>query len=183
MEAVTRRTDEWIGKEAEPIASDAWLREFATRYLEAWSMLDPDAVVAHVAEDVIWHDPALAEPARGRAGVADFVRQSARGFPDMTFAERGDPAIAEGGRVAYAPWLMTATNTGPIDPPGLAPTGKRIEVRGIDVWQFRDGLIWRYEASYDFAGVGRQLGLMPPRGGRAERMMVRAQRLRSKLPG
>ena len=183
MEAATRATGEWIGTEGEPIESAQWLRDFADRYLAAWSSLDPDAVVAHVAEDVIWHDPALAEPAHGREGVADFVRQSARGFPDMAFAERGDPAIAEGGRVAYAPWLMTATNTGPIDPPGLAATGKRIAVRGIDVWQFRGGLIWRYEASYDFADIARQLGLSPPRGGRAEKMMVRAQRLRSKLPG
>lgn len=183
MEADTGAGAERIGEGAEPIESLAWLRAFAERYLAAWNALDADAVAANVTEDVIWHDPALAEPAHGREGVADFVRQSARGFPDMSFAERGDPALAEGGRVAYMPWLMTATNTGPIDPPGLAPTGNRIEVRGIDVWQFRGGLIWRYEASYDFADVGRQLGLMPPRGGRAERMMVRAQRLRSKLPG
>jgi predicted ester cyclase len=136
-----------------------------------------------VTDDVVWRDPALAEPARGPGGVADFVRQSARAFPDMRFEERGDPAIAEGGRVAYAPWVMTATNTGPIDPPGFAPTGKRVEIRGIDVWRFREGLIWRYEASYDFAEVARQLGLMPPRGGFAEKAMVRTQRLRSMLPG
>ncbi len=91
--------------------------------------------------------------------------------------------MPEDRRVAYTPWVMTATNTGPIDPPGFSPTGKRVEVRGIDVWQFRGGLIWRYEAVYDFSDVARQLGLMPPRGGFAERAMVRGQRLRSKLPG
>jgi predicted ester cyclase len=110
------------------------------------------------------------------------VRQSVAAFPDMTFSEPGDPAIAEGSRAAYVPWLMTGTNTGPIDPPGFAPTGKRIEVKGFDVWQFRDGLIWRYEAIYDFSAMVRQLGLLPPRGGFAERAMARAQRLRSRLP-
>ena len=183
MESATRASGKWVGEGAEPIESAAWLREFADRYLAAWNALDPDAVARNVAEVVIWHDPALPEPAHGREGVAEFVRQSARGFPDMAFAERGEPAISEDGRVAYSPWLMTATNTGPIEPPGLAPTGRRIEVKGIDVWQFRDGLIWRYEAQYDFGDVTRQLGLAPPRGSFAERAMVRAQRLRAKLPG
>jgi hypothetical protein len=77
---------------------------------------------------------------------------------------------------------MVGTNTGPIDPPGFAPTGKRVDVRGFDVWQFRDDLIWRYEALYDFSGIARQLGLLPARGGFAERATVRAQRLRSRLP-
>lgn len=183
MEAATRTSGERIGTEAEAIESPQWLRAFVDRYLAAWNSLDPDAVAACVAEDVVWNDPALPAPAHGRAGVAEFVRQSARGFPDMSFAERGEPGVTADGRVVYAPWLMTATNTGPIDPPGFAPTGKRIEVRGIDVWQFRGGLIWRYEAAYDFADLARQLGMMPPRGGLAERALVRAQRLRSKLPG
>ena len=183
MEAATQTSGERIGTGAEPIESQEWLREFGERYLAAWNALDPDAVAACAHEDVIWRDPALPEPAHGREGVADFVRESARSFPDLAFSELGDPATTDDGRVAYAPWLMTGTNTGPIDPPGFAPTGKRVELRGIDVWQFRDGLIWRYQAVYDFSEIARQLGLMPPRGGFAEKAMVRAQRLRSRLPG
>src|SRR5688572_27881636 len=183
MEAATRAVDERIGDGAEPIESVEWLREFAERYQSAWNSLDPDRVAACASEDVLWRDPALPEPARGREGVAGFVRQSARTFPDLSFVEPGDLAITDDRRVAYMPWVMTGTNTGPIDPPGFAPTGKRVEVRGIDVWQFRGGLIWRYEALYDFSDLARQLGLAPPRGGFAERAMVRAQQLRSKLPG
>jgi hypothetical protein len=77
---------------------------------------------------------------------------------------------------------MAGTNTGPIDPPGLPATGRRMSIRGIDVWQFRDGLIWRYEAIYDFAAVGRQLGLLPARGSRAESLMIGARKLRARLP-
>jgi len=179
MEAATQTR---IGEGAEPIESMEWLREFGERYLAAWNSGDPAAGAACAHEDVVWIDPALAEPAIGRAGVADFVRQSVVAFPDLSFSEPGEPAIADDARAAYVPWLMTGTNTGPIDPPGFAATGKAIAIKGFDVWQFRDGLIWRYEAIYDFTEIARQLGLMPPRGGFAEAALARAQRLRSKLP-
>jgi steroid delta-isomerase-like uncharacterized protein len=180
MEATTATR---LGTGAEPIESMEWLRGFAEPYLAAWNARDPEAVAARVAEDVVWVDPALPEAARGREAVAAFVASSRRAFPDLTFEEPGEPAISDDRLVAYAPWRMTGTNTGPIDPPGLAPTGRRIDIAGIDVWQFRGGLIWRYRAVYDFAEISRQLGLMPPRGGRAETLMVRAQRLRARLPG
>jgi steroid delta-isomerase-like uncharacterized protein len=179
MEAATGTR---IGEGAEPIESMEWLREFGERYVAAWNSGDPAAVAACIHEDVVWIDPALTDPAIGRDGVSEFARQSVVAFPDMTFSDPGEPAIAGDSRAAYVPWQMTGTNSGPIDPPGFAATGKRIEVKGFDAWQFRDGLIWRYEAIYDFSQLARQLGFLPPRGGFAERAMVGAQRLRSKLP-
>jgi predicted ester cyclase len=167
---------------AEPIESAEWLREFGEGYLAAWNSRDPEAVAARAASDVVWIDPALAEPARGRAAVAQFARDSFTSFPDLSFEEPGPPAISVDGLAAYVPWRMRGTNTGPIDPPGFAPTGRAIVVDGIDVWRFRDRLIWRYEAVYDFSALAAQLGLVPPRGGAAERAMARVQRLRAKLP-
>lgn len=169
------------GDAGEPIESMDWLREFGDRYLAGWNAHDPEAVAACATADVVWVDPALPDPARGRAELAEFVRSGCTAFPDMRFSEAGEPALTEDRLFAYVPWRMTGTNTGPIDPPGFAATGKTVDVPGFDVWQFRDGLIWRYEAIYDFSLIGRQLGLMPPPGGFAERAMVRVQRLRSKL--
>ena len=157
------------------------LRQFAERYLDAWNSHDPSAVGACLADDVFWEDPALLEPARGRPAVEAFVALTRTGFPDYEFSEPAPPAIAEDGITAYVPWSMTGTNTGPLDPPGFAATGKRIELEGIDRWQFRDGLISRYRAFYDFAEMARQLGLMPPRGGAIERLGVRAQRLGARV--
>ena len=171
-----------IGEGAEPIESIDWLREFAERYLAGWNSHDPAAVASCATDDVLWVDPALTEPARGRAELEDFVRASCTAFPDLHFAEPGPPAIADGGLAAYAPWRMTGTNSGTIDPPGFAATGRSIAITGFDVWQFRDGLIWRYEAIYDFNAIARQLGLVPPPGGLAERVLVGAQRLRARLP-
>lgn len=178
MEAGTDR----IGAGAEPIESTEWLREFGEQYLAAWNSRDPERVAERVAPDVVWIDPAMPEPARGREAVAQFARDSFTTFPDLTFEEPGEPALTPDALVAYVPWRMRGTNTGPIDPPGFAPTGRVIVVDGIDVWRFRDGLIWRYEAVYDFAALVAQLGLGPPRGGAAERAFVTAQRLRAKLP-
>jgi steroid delta-isomerase-like uncharacterized protein len=157
------------------------LRPFAERYLDAWNSRDPSAVGACVTEDVFWEDPALPGPARGRQEVEAFVALTRTGFPDYEFSELAPPAIAEDGLTAYVPWVMTGTNTGPLDPPGFAATGKRIEIEGIDRWQFRGGRIARYRACYDFAEMARQLGLLPPRGGTLERMGASAQRLGARL--
>ena len=45
--------------------------------------------------------------------------------------------------------------------PGFAPTGKAVSIPGFDIWQFRGGLIWRYEAIYDFNLRATQLGPDP----------------------
>ena len=170
-----------LGPGAEPIESMAWLHLFVVDYLAAWNNHDPQAVASLVAEDVVWEDPSLAEPARGRREVADFVAATAVSFPDYRFSEPGAAALSENRMVVYLPWRMTGTNTGPIDPPGFAPTGRTFSIEGVDICQFRGGLIWRYRASYDFADLGRQLGLAPTRGGLAERAMVRLQRLAAKV--
>jgi steroid delta-isomerase-like uncharacterized protein len=157
------------------------LREFAERYLGAWNSRDPAAVGECVTEDVFWEDPALAEPARGRREVEAFVELTRTAFPDYEFVELGLPAPSQDGLTAYAPWRMTGTNTGPIDPPGLAATRRPVDIEGIDRWQFRDGLIVRYRAFYDFTEMARQLGLMPPRGGALERIGAQAQRLAARV--
>jgi steroid delta-isomerase-like uncharacterized protein len=170
-----------MAENGEPIESSDWLAAFAERYLGAWNSHDPSAVTACATEDVIWVDPALPEPARGHEGLADFVRSSCTAFPDLRFSEPAPPAMTEDRLIAYAPWRMTATNTGPIDPPGFAPTGRAVDIPGFDIWRFRDGRIWRYEAIYDSNLIARQLGIVPPPGAFAERAMVRLQRVQAKL--
>jgi steroid delta-isomerase-like uncharacterized protein len=170
-----------LGAGAEPIESIEWLREFGERYLDAWNSHDPSAVAACIAEDVVWEDPALPAPARGRDEVAAFVKMSVVAFPDYRFSEPGGPAISDDRLVAYQPWRMAGTNTGPIDPPGFAPTGRGFAIEGVDIWRFRGGLIWRYRAAYDFTDIARQLGLMPPRDSGAEKALVRMQRMRKRL--
>jgi steroid delta-isomerase-like uncharacterized protein len=157
------------------------LAGFLERYAAAWNGRDASAMDALVTDDVVWFDPALARPARGKAEVRAFMQTSWRAFPDLRFSEPDPPFRAEDGdNVAWA-WRMRGTFEGPLDPPGFAPTGRSIDVRGIDEWIMRDGRIAHYRALYDTNELGRQLGIVPERGSGGERAMLALQRVQARL--
>ncbi|MFG1791004.1 ester cyclase [Nocardia sp. NPDC049149] len=171
-----------IEPEAEVIESAAWLAEFTERYIAGWNTGDGAAVAKCAAEDTIWYDPSLGKQAVGRSGVEEFVSDTVRSFPDVAYTNPFPPLLAAEAKAAVVPWRMTGTHLGLIDPPGFAATGKKIDLLVIDIWQFKGGLIWRSQATWDLQEMLLQLGLMPPRGSTAERAMARAQRVRSRLP-
>jgi steroid delta-isomerase-like uncharacterized protein len=157
------------------------MRGFTERYTAAWNACDTDAMAQLVTEDVVWADPALPQPARGVAEVQEFMRASFRGFPDLRFGEPDPPALAVSGDVVLWSWYMEGTHRGAIEPPGFAPTGRRMHVDGVDRWTMRDGRIARYRAFYDMNDLARQLGIVPPPGSGAERGMVALQRLQARF--
>jgi hypothetical protein len=65
--------------------------------------------------------------------------------------------------------------------PGLAPTGKRIELEGADFYESRDGKVVRVRSVFDMADEMRQLGVLPPTGSRAERLTAKLANLRTRL--
>lgn len=134
-----------------------------------------------LTDDIVWADPALPQPARGIPAVQDFMRVSFRAFPDLLFSEPDPPHLTvTGDEIAWA-WTMEGTMTGPVDPPGFAPTRRRMRVDGVDLWTMRDGRIARYRAFYDTTDLARQLGIMPASGSRGERGMVAMQRLQARF--
>jgi predicted ester cyclase len=50
---------------------------------------------------------------------------------------------------------------------GVAPTNQTIATRQVHIVQFQDGKIIEHTAVRDDLGLGRQLGVIPGRGGRA----------------
>src|SRR5262249_62126775 len=68
------------------------------------------------------------------------------------------------GPKAIAPWRFPGTMTGPLTPPGFAPTGRRVDFHGDDHWDFRGELVCRCEAVYDLNGIGVELGAVPAPG-------------------
>lgn len=157
------------------------LHDFVGRYVAAWNGCDVDAMARLVTGDIVWADPALPEPARGVAEVQEFMRASFRAFPDLRFSEPAPRVMATEGDLVLWAWRMEGTQDGEIDPPGFAPTGRRMAVDGIDHWTFRDGRIAAYRAYYDMNDLARQLGIVPPAGSGAERGMVKLQRLQARL--
>jgi hypothetical protein len=84
----------------------------------------------------------------------------------------------------FVKWRATGTFTGqPFL--GVDPTGKQIEVEGIDCFTVRDGLVQENFAVYDGAGYARQIGMLPAQGSPQDRAMTAAfngvTRLRKRL--
>ena len=60
---------------------------------------------------------------------------------------------------------------------GLAPTGRRVDIEGVDLYEFRDGLISHWKIIYDLYDFTQQVGLLPPPNRGIPTLMLRAQRL------
>jgi predicted ester cyclase len=88
-----------------------------------------------------------------------------RAFPDFAVERVGGPLVASDGPRAAFGWCAHATNAGPIDPPGIPPTGMRIdEWEGADFHEYRGGKVARLWVVFDMANVLRQIGLLPGSG-------------------
>lgn len=108
-----------------------------------------------------------------------FSESVLRAFPDFRYEIRHPICVAEDGSRCVVPWTITATNTGPLEPPGLAPTGRTVSFSGFDYMEFRGQLVARIETRFDPAEAVEQLTglcLRPRPGSWAERCVVLAQR-------
>lgn len=147
------------------------------RWYEAWNAHDVSAISALMTEDVQYEDPGATEPSmRGRSSVEAWARTAFRAVPDMHL-ELLEEWVSQGGRVIASYFRFTATSTGPLDPPGLAPTNARYETYGMDRSEVRDGLVARHQIFWDIAERGREMGVLPPRGSLAEGIAIRLQHL------
>lgn len=150
--------------------------------LDAWNRRDLDSFVAQLAPDVSWHDLGMPyPPASGTVAVRQFGESVLRAFPDFRYQIRAPLCIAEDGLSCCVAWNITATHTAILDPPGFAPTNRRIEFDGLDYLTFRDdGLIQRIETRFDPAEAASQLlgfQLRPTPGSLRERAAVFVQRV------
>ena len=160
----------------------AWVGGFLERWTDAWNSHEPDRLLGLMTEDIVYDDSAWPVTMRGHADVREFVDHTWRAFPDLRFEIREGPYVHAGEQKAAFWWNGHGTHTGPLDPPGLAATGKRIEFDGADFHEYRDGKVARLRIVFDMAGAMRQLGVLPPPGGTQERVLAKVTNLRGKLP-
>ena len=154
-----------------------WLGTFTGDYLAAWNSHDPDRLLALMAPDIVYDDSAWPTRMHGHDDVRAFLRSAWRALPDMTFDVVEGPYVLPGEPKAAIHWRAHATFTGPMDPPGYAPTGRNAVFQGVDFHEYRDGKLARLRVDFDVMDLARQLGLLPPQGSRTERAMAAAQRL------
>jgi len=139
-------------------------------YIEAWNLLDPDAVVAFFATDAEYDDRGAGVICRGILEIHAHVKAVASGFPDLRFEL---VRTAHGIDFSAAEWTATMTHQGEFE--GVLATGRRVETSGIDVATLDErGQVTELVSYYDGAGIMRQLGLLPARRSRLERALMRA---------
>lgn len=161
---------------AEEAPSIDWVREFVRRWLESWNSHQAERVLSHLTEDVEVRDDSWPKAMHGHADVREFLEALWGAIPDMTFELLDGPYVVPGVARASFRWRGFGTFTGPMNPPGFAPTGRHWEIDGADFQEYRDGRIAKLRVVFDMMDVARQLCVMPASGGRGERAMAAAQR-------
>jgi steroid delta-isomerase-like uncharacterized protein len=132
-------------------------RRIARRfYEEFWCRGNADAADVLVAEDLA-HEQLPEDWPSGRAGFKELVRTWRSAFPDMH--EEVLLMITQGDWVVSR-FRLSGTHEG--DFYGIAPTGRQIQIEGVDFLRIEDGQIAEWLYSEDALGLFRQLGELPP---------------------
>jgi steroid delta-isomerase-like uncharacterized protein len=106
-----------------------------------------------VADSSVDHDPARdQEP--GPNGYIVFFTMMRTAFPDFKLTV--EQLVADEDNVAFA---YTATGTHKGDFMGVAPTGKSIKIRGMQISKFEDGKMIERWGSSDELGLLKQIGV------------------------
>jgi steroid delta-isomerase-like uncharacterized protein len=163
-------------------AGEQFARHFADRWQKAWNSHVPEQVTELCTEDVVWDDPLTERPERGRAAVAEYLRDVWRAFPDLTFSWPEGPYASFAGVRLALHWHVTGTLLGEMSP-GFAPNGRRVAFDGVDLLELRDGHVCAYNGFFDARGVAQQVGILPTAGSVGERIAVRLQRAQTRLRG
>jgi predicted ester cyclase len=156
--------------------------DFARRFLQqlhaAVNRHDAAAVAALCAPDVVWHDPAAPQPLRGREAVYRFHRDSMfRALPDVNVAIVDGPYLSLDRRSVAARLRIKGTMTGPLAPPGFAPTGGALEFETAEFSHFDGELLIRHTVVLNWLFVARQIGAVPKDGTIAARVGLWLQHL------
>ena len=104
---------------------------------DAFNAHDLDAIMEFFADDCSFDMPRGGEPwgrrLTGKAAVREGFAARFKGLPDVHYGE-GQHWIS--GTRGASEWLLT----------GTAPDGRRVRVRGCDLWEFRDGKVIRKDS-------------------------------------
>ena len=133
--------------------------ELLEQYVERYNAGDLDGVMDLYAEDAVQIMPEGTFV--GRAAIRERLEREFVAIPDidwtvLSFIEQGDAFADE--------WSFVATHTGPFvlpDGTELAPTGRKVELRGMELVEVREGKIVVDNLYYDNLAVLAQLGLIP----------------------
>ena len=143
--------------------------ETVRSYFDAVIANDPAAMAEHWAEEGI-EEIVPVGIFRGPDEVRAYFTELFTAIPDFEFTV--ERVLAQEDNVLVQ-WRMSGTFTGgPLM--GVEPTGRRIELRGLDWLEVEGDKIVRNTAFADGAALARGMGLLPPQGSAAEKAMFGA---------
>ena len=143
--------------------------ETVRSYFDAVIARDPEGMAEHWAEDGI-EEILPVGIFRGPEEVKAWFTELFTAVPDFDMTL--DRVLAHGDDVLVQ-WRMNGTfSGGPLM--GIEPTGRRIEMRGLDWLEVKDEKVVRNTAFSDGMALARGMGLIPPQDSAAEKAMFTA---------
>jgi steroid delta-isomerase-like uncharacterized protein len=138
-------------------------KELMRYFMDEWNKGDMEGLHDVIEETVdpnfVNHSAATLEHARGQDGVKNVFGSFRAAFPDgRTTIE---DIVAEGDKVVTR-WTFRGTHRAEFV--GLAPTGQRVEMTGINIDRIANGRFVERWYEMDRLGLMRQLGAAPDRG-------------------
>jgi steroid delta-isomerase-like uncharacterized protein len=134
------------------------LQQVIDSYNDAWNHHDVEAIVAMHTDDSVFENHTTGDVNQGRDEIARAITGIFTVFPDLSFETRRKYLRAD---LVVQEWTARGTHLGTMSRSGLevAPTGRTVEYRGMDVIPIRDGLVARKDVYSDGVTLLRQLGL------------------------
>ena len=142
--------------------TEAAMSSISDQYAQAiqrYNAGDIDGYVAFYAEDAAMTLPA--GTFLGPAAIREAWGREAAAFPDQVLTI--GITVEQGGTLADE-FTWAGTNTGPLvlrDGTEVPPTGRRAEIKGMELVQMRDGEIALHHVYFDYMALLSQLGLLP----------------------
>jgi steroid delta-isomerase-like uncharacterized protein len=113
---------------------------------------------------------------RGADEIAAYFEDAFAAIPDFHMEVL---AVVEQGDDVFVHWHLTGTHQGELL--GIAATGKRLAIDGIDHFVIRDGRVVSNFVVFDQMQYARQIGMMPEDGTGADRALKQAFNARTRL--
>ena len=126
---------------------------------ELWTKGNLAAIDQLYSDSCVFHDLGSPEDVRGREGLKQFARAYRTALPDLQCT--AEDVVAEGDKVAVR-WVARGTHKG--DLMGIAPTGRQVTYRGIQMYRVSNGRIEEEWAAFNTVGALQEIGAIPRLG-------------------
>jgi ketosteroid isomerase-like protein len=130
-------------------------KDVLLRALEAEAGVEPVDPGALFTDDVVGWSPIMS--VSGLTAVAELAALREMAFSNVVISLRG---LDEVGNKAFAEWLVEADHTGPFvlgEDAVLEATGRRVQLAGVTVADFRDGKIRSFRTYFDDVSLIEQI--------------------------